>query len=475
MARLPGSVPFFPPPWPLRDLGRTLAVVRGIDELVTEDGEVLRWRTLDELYGFLFDRELSVYVSSLPAWWPFEALRRMVGATVTCTSDGSPLALRVRKGRSSRTIIASVPAWGTFASVELIRTVRACHAYLRVPLTSTAASMGQATIRRAWRRSEPVESRPNDSCWRFVRRGLAGGRADTVLPRRRFAILWEVDINDAYLSQARKLPSGTAVYWSGARREAEPAVPATGFFLAHVTIPRGLPFLALGPFGVRSDSGQLAYPTRPGTYAGVYLWWEDVELLRSKGMIVELVRGWYWRRWSRALGRWATRMHRLRQDAPPELAPLVKQAIVAAIGRFGGDRVRYRLTDSPVLGDRVVVDPELGPLATYVHGEPSDRGECLVHWSSYILAGVRRRLWALASPFAERGELVATNYDAVYATTRPKVRPSTRLGGVKLAELHDAIVPASRQIVAAEKVRLPGVAGGRQAIESGLQASLGLA
>lgn len=469
-----GSVPFFPPPWPVRDLGRVLAVPAGPRSLVTEDGEVIRYADDAGLVDELFARGLALYVTSLPAWPAFERLRHDPGAIVTCTQDGSPLLLRIRRGRQSRSIVASRVAWGNPATPALLLAVRACHQYLRVPLTSTAASMGQATIRRAWPKDAPIESRPHDSAWRFLRAGVAGGRVDTVLPRKRFAILWEADINDAYLSAARRLPSGTAVYWHGARGEAEPAVGATGFFLACVTIPKGIS-LALGPFGVRAESGALAYPTHPGTYPAVYLWSEDIALLRSRGIVVELLRGWYWQRWSRALGTWATRMHRLRAQAPAELAPFVKQAIVAAIGRFGGDRVRYRLSETFEPGDRPIVDPVAGPLAVYVRAEPSDRGECLAHWSGYILAAIRRRLWALASPLAERGTLVATNYDAVYSTVRPPgVRPSARLGGVKLATLTNAVVPAARQIVSDGKVRLPGVAGGRAAVEMGLQPSLGL-
>lgn len=455
-----GSVPFFPPPWPLRDLGRTLAVPGGPSSIVTEDGEILRYSGDDELVALLFDHELALYVTSLPTWRPFESLRHREGAVVTCTAEGSPLALRVRVGRRSRSVIASRVAWGNPASIELLRRVRACHTYLGVPLTATAASMGQATMRRSWPKGPGgrpmIESRPHDSAWRFLREGLAGGRVDTVLPRRRFPRMFELDINNAYLSESRRLPSGTAVYWSGAHGTPEPVVPATGFFIADVTIPKGVP-LTLGPFGVRAASGTLAYPTAPGLYPQVYLWSEDVTLLRERGMAVELLRGWYWLRWSRALGPWAARMHRLRAAAPDELAPFVKGSIVAAIGRFGGDRTRHRITDDYQPGDRPVVDPVAGALAIYVRAEPSDRGECLLHWSSYILAGVRRRLWALASPFAARGELVATNYDAVYVTTRPKVRLSSRLGGLKLSVLTDAVVPAARQIVSAEKIRLPGI------------------
>jgi hypothetical protein len=95
--------------------------------------------------------------------------------------------------------------------------------------------------------------------------------------------------------------------------------------------------------------------------------------------------------------------------------------------------------------------------------ERVDREGLLIHIASYIYMRCRMALYRKALPYAERGTLVATNYDAIYTTEKPSYNIDKikglyfELGGWKTKELHNAHIPNPRQLQSDEKTRLPGV------------------
>lgn len=466
---LEGHVPTWPPRWRARKVERTLAILEG-DRITTIDGELLELSSWEQLRAALFAHDLQVYSATLTSHRILVAAYQDPSVEIAARADGTAVGIRVREGHRTRWIMSSLGAWSAEPSVAFLRALEATHRLLGVDLTLTASALGQATMRKHWPHDQ-YQSRPHAQAWRWVYDAVIGGRVDTLQPGVTFRRIFEADLNDAYLAASRRLPAGTAVYWSGTREREEPLTDpgfATGLFRCTVVLWRDLP---LGPFGMRTDDpGLNVHPTERGIYEDVMLWAEDIALLRSTGrgeedpdgweggsVSVVMHEGWYWTAWTDGLAKWARILHRARRTAPAELAPLIKQAIVAGIGRFGTDRVRYSVVSRPrAPGDQPITDPKLGPVELWLHEEPADRGECQVHWSSYIVASVRRELYRQAVRHAADGTLIATNYDAIYTTRRPG-RSSRELGRWKVRELHHATVPAARQLIADEKVRLPGV------------------
>lgn len=462
--RGPGlHVPMFPPPWQLRDKKLTLACadVSTPGRLVTEHGEVFTYTNLAGFLALLFDHDLMLFVDSVVNFHLYGSIRALPKMLVSCTKEGQPIQLRIKQGRSTRTVTSSGLTWSRLATVQTLIEIRAAHDHLGVPLCNTSAAMGQATMRKWWDRRSPAQSRPHMGAMAFVRKWLLGGRVDTIIPpSMRLASAWEIDLRNAYLSKTGKLPAGTAV-WIPRRPDDAPVTHlpgmTTGLFECRVTIWEPIP---LGVFGTSKGPGHVnRYPTQPGDYTAG-LWWEEITILRAlrtaqgrQVATVEVVEGWYWREWTKGLGRWARKMAKLRETAPEAIAPLIKQSIVAAIGRFGSEAVRYNLTDTPAPDDTPIIDVDAGHLAAWVHGEPADRGELQIHWASYIMTMVRLQLFLAADSYAARHQLIATNYDALYVT----VKPSFRGRRWKVTELHNVTVPAPRHIVSDEKVRRPGI------------------
>ena len=472
----------FPEPW-MRDrkADRTLAILCG-RRIVTEHGETFSARTWPAIADALFAHDLVLYVQHMSDPPLFDALDDEA-ATVTTRGDGSWVGVAVRRGRKVRHVYEAPAAWGRDAVPELLADVRTLHASFGIRAApSTASGLGVAMMRREW--SGETVGRPTYACWRVMRETLVGGRVDTVQPGRLFPALYELDINDAYASAAaRPLPGGSAVRWNGKLLEPGPEWHAvTGYYYCTIVVHERL---QLGPVVLRGAPGEPnVIPAAPGTYHG-WLWAEDVAELRRlvsgvRRLVTVLLRhGWYWRRWARAarvttrgvqslpspLTLWARRMHRARTAVPASVRPMVKLATVAGIGRFAADLATYRIVRQRLAPeDRQVTDPEYGLLDLWVHREDRDAATGLVHWASYIQAAVRRELWRKALPYAEAGGLVATNYDALYVTTRPGERSSRRAGGWKLERLQDAVIPAARHLRSRTKVRLPGIPVGARTV-----------
>lgn len=443
--------------------------------IVTEQGETIPARTWAAIADALFSHDLVLYVSRLtdPPLW--DAVDDDT-ATIGTRQDGTWIGIAVRRGRKVRHVYDAGSAWGRNADASLLADVRALYAHFGVRgAPSTASGLGIATMRRYW--SGETMGRPTYACWRDLHGSLVGGRVDTLQPGTMFPTLYELDINDAYPTAAgRPLPGGSAVRWAGAVREPGPEWGAvTGYYLCDVTIHRGL---TLGPVVIRGEDGEPnLIPTQPGRYRG-WMWAEDIVALRAQAYgperraTVVPLHGWYWRRWARAfrstprgvvaepspLSAWARRMHRARRQLPASLAGMVKLAAVAGLGRFAAGMTSYRVVRSRLSpDDRQITDASLGVTDLFLHADERDSATALIQIASYVQAAVRRQLWERALPYAEAGALVATNYDALYVSTRPRGRTSRRAGDWKLERLQDAWIPAARHLRSREKVRLPGV------------------
>ncbi len=467
--------PAFPPLWLNRQRGtRTLATLRD-RRITTEQGELIPTRTWAAVADALFSRDLVLYVDRLsdpPLWDAIED----PDATITTRSDGSWVGIAVRRGRYVRHVYASLQAWSRRADASLLADIRAMSAAIHVRGNPTTASgAGVASMAAAWS-GERVYG-PGYACASTLRDNLVGGRVDTLQPGRLYPVLWELDINDAYAAAAAApLPGGSATWWDGSVLEPGPEWGAvTGYYLCDIIIHEPL---TLGPVVLKVGPGEPnLIPSRPGRYRG-WLWAEEVAALRAcrRGPVRQVTvlprHGWYWRRWAQGarstragivpeaspLSSWARRMHRARRSLPKPAGQLVKLATVAGIGRWSADPSTYRIVrarEGP--DDRRVTDPELGVLALWVHRDERESATALPHWGSYVQMSVRLALYRTAARYAADGTLVASNYDALYVTTRPTERLSKLAGGWKLERLQDAVIPAARHLRSRTKTTLPGI------------------
>lgn len=453
----------WPPPWLGRGRKRppTLAVLRE-DHILLETGELLRrptsWETLAQLVA---GRPLWLYVACMERLPWFGDMLQDRHTEVLGTGAHDVLGARVRRGRGVGWALSAPIAWGRQPSPDLLRDLRALEAHLGVALGPTAGATGQATMAHVWQHSQAgICPRPHQACLNQLKAAKTGGRVDYCIsdPHQVWQTIYELDINAAYPAAFRDLPGGAAHYWCGLG----PPPDAPHLWLwCSVTIPQALPLGA--PFH--------PYPCQAGEYT-TWLWDFQIKRCRELGMAVSPHYGWYWtrtERWANVWGRW---MYMKRKSAGEGLYDLIKRLMVAGIGVFGSEQVIYQLRTQP--GGEIVCSGELGIIDVYVHSRPRDRGTCQMHWYNRTIALANMHLHDLAYKYAIAGELLGTNYDAVYITGEAGGKAGEakgqwgekqgilqlvcdKLGGIKIRQLHHVRLPRARWVIAQEHVATPGI------------------
>ncbi len=494
-----------PPGWPNLAMKsvrptRTLGVwLADLAAWVDERGKMHEPVTWEEVKYDLCTASACILTDSPSMWtWIDDAIQDK-SCRVMCDNDGRINAIRVLYKRKTAWVVASA-SWCESDPLEAMETVRRvlnrCHAGDHI----TPSALGQALMIKHFPANELPQSGPHGLCRRMLRRGLIGGRVDTIRPGEMFRELLETDCNGAYLARSVKLPTGTSVKIHPSdydrrkgdltdRRDpwtcTEPAPPGdreyvASFWRCQVKIPIDA-HLLLGPFGipVNSDKKEIfiknkirtvAYPTQPGLYH-TFLWDEEIELCREQGLEVELIEGWGWIRWTGCLKKWAEEMWRLRNEArgdkPAEA--VIKKAALAALGRFAAAEESYTvgMPGDDTVGTWVRGDDD--GITNYAINRKVGEGTCCMpHWYSYIMMQQRCVLYRKALPFARNGRLVGTNYDAVFLLpTRYEigqtVEPNRKLGAWKWNSYTQAYIPYPRALIATkdgggDTMILPGMA-----------------
>jgi len=270
----------------------------------------------------------------------------------------------------------------------------------------------------------------------------------------------EYDEASAYLAKNVLNPTKTAIRFD--------RYPSDRYFtwFGHCKV-KILSELALGPFPVRKPDGIVVYPTLPGKY-DCYVWEETYERIVEAGCEVEIDGGYGWLECTMDMLPWCQKMYGLKTGALEDwLEDYIKNVIVAAIGRFGmkGEFNVVVHMDDADPSDPPVITRD-GRLTEYcIHGEVNKSAIAMPHWFNYTIQQVARDTYDFALPFAERGELIATNYDSVLVldtevkpnTVRKHSSISCDPGTWRWQLLTNIYVPAPRSIVANQKTRLPGV------------------
>lgn len=436
--------------------------------LISEYGEVYHFNSLDDIVDVLFEHNGLAFCESFTDEAKFPFLADIVehdDSTVLCSKKGVPLAIRFKRGSSSRWLVLR-KTWtpdNLKPDMEFLLNMRSVYAHCGVGVVSTPGALGTQLMRKTWKEFElQFHTAPSGYAERFIREHQSGGRADTPGQGNFYEMLIEGDRSSAYLAEYQVQPAKTSIMFNNGPSDDM----VTWFAHCEVEIPSEL---ALGPFPRRLPDERIVYPTLKGRYDDVYIWKEQAESALRAGCKVRPKEGVGWKEWTDDNSWWCQEIYSLRKFAPSKFVESsIKAAIVAAIGRHAMAPVKYILVpedrasvfDVPVCGEGV-------PYAFFVHEEQMDNACSMIHWNGYTLGMAANTLYNFALPYAEQGRLIATNYDSVLVLDGDDIRSHIKRysaeeiycppGGWRWQELHDVYIVAPRSIICNEKVVLPGI------------------
>lgn len=460
---------FFPGFLPKHWTNRTLAYFDGIN-LIDEYEDSSAILNFSHFMGDVFGRNLLTFVSSI---LDFRYLDQAIDAKgiIYCTATGIPTALQLHgkaNGHHCTRWIIQSSAWQQHhPDRRLLARLRTLYEHCGVGVASTPGALGIKLQKQAlyheygddwYGHRHPL---PPYRCVQDLQAFSTGARSDQLAETTlTLDKAWELDMKNGYGAAFIEQPDGPAIPHQGRHLE------QYATFVSHCTV-----FitdeLVLGCFPVRVESGhetRVEYPTKPGTYK-TFLWKEEIELATSVGCNIIEGPGWGWLSMTSDNARWVTRMTDLRDTAPPEIVDWVKLAIVAGIGRHGCSWASTFLVPE---GEQNEGDLEASWHGLcydyYVHSAMLQPPESMQHWFSYTLMKCRLALYKAALPFAEKGQLLATDTDGIYVSDEADVSSYPEksnaiglpAGTWRKSELSHVSFPALRHLVSDQKEKRPG-------------------
>lgn len=421
-----GHAPQYPPYY-TKAPERVLAYYTPGEGIVTEHNKRFVMPTdLSTLRDILWTENLLLFVDSIPG---FPLLPELIydypKTEVLATTKGEAIGIRLTGEKNTSRWIVSATRWGYSASTPLLALLRVLYAYCHVGCASTPGALGQALMRHTYSEHHlRRHTRPRGAVFDLIHKHGFGGRVDTPGQGKHYERLLELDMKGAYNAHYRKHPTGTSVRcYATTLAESERLTSGnssyvTWFGQCEIHLRRKL---SIGPFPVRLLDNGVTYPTEPGVYH-CWLWREQALDILQLGGTIHSINGWGWEQWTEDNTHYSAVMECLRREAPsPEIASLIKAATVAGIGRHAMNRSKQLLVppehkskgDKPIHGSQ----DRMGLLYDwYVHDFPDPYCTNMIHWHNYTVMQTNRTLFWKAKEYADRGALVATNYDAVYVS-----------------------------------------------------------
>ena len=380
-----------------------------------ETGKALLFDGKEDLCNRLFNENLIAFTESISDGSAFPFLPDFVAddrAQVLCTKHGTAKSVHIRRGNGTRWIGTGSP-WGyREIDIEFCKLLQEFFEYMGGGYHPTPTGVGLMLMRLSWEQYNlKRHTNINGFAEEFIRKNLVGGRVDTPGLGNFYerAGMWDERL--AYDAEwGNPKPTGSVSMFSSGK------VDKYDDWFAECDIRIGTE-LPLGPFPCRlfSNDHTVSYPTLPGTYKAT-LWKVQAEDAVNAGCYVHPGRGIGWTQVTSDTLPWARDMYELCANAPsPEIAELGKRSTVSPVGVHGSQGLRYHLVTEKQLGSRNAV-PLCGegvPRPYFVVSEQEHNSEMMLHWYSRTLAGAASVLYNFALPFAERGTLIATNYDSV--------------------------------------------------------------
>lgn len=376
------------------------------------DGTIFdRYESIEDFFAKIGLSDVMYFVDSLSSKETF--LIGYIAAKydfckVLCNKKGVPLMIRVKTGNSSRWII-SLSSWNLKPEIESIEILIDSFDHIGLGSAPTPSSLGRRSMRDIYRlyslrshTSLPI------SCENMIKQRGYGG---IVVSNRIGEVIDIVSKNDkssAYLSEYWRNPEGTPEYFS--YLESHSDYP-TWFAKCVVKMNKDS---ALGYFPYRKKH-QVSYPTRKGTYH-TYLWRETAEICLANGCEVKILEGWGWPYFTEDNSKWTKWIYGKRLTSPSkEVEKVIKQIAVSAIGSMNRSRKGFCLVDSSrKSGEDFPVMVENEPVDLWVHSDYDGTSALMPHWNNFTINQTNNNVREFALPYAERGELLLIDYDAVF-------------------------------------------------------------
>lgn len=496
--RTEGSTPLWPGYIPDQYTTRTLAILRRDGTLLTEQGEVCAVPSFAALAEALYALNALAFAGkmeeTLAPWLPAilaetKATRENREGKQWCELLVQPdsqqiIGVAIHRGAKIRKLMSASLWGGAPASPELLRDLRDLFTLCRVGDHGTPAALGHAKMVEQWRGKKdwPRHHRPPSALVSRMQAEAVGARRETYTPTQVYAEAWELDRTNGYAAEVHQLPLGTTRYLRDATKWLLPDAagnvairPWAWWGRCRVQIKADMAAGTL-PLAVwNEETEEWDWPTRAGWY-DCYLWsFEAAELDRLRHedgapvVLWSIAEAWYWDGYTSQLGEWAVEMDALRHIAKgpdmrrPEVAALVKCAIVGAIGRLGMEYAHYSVIteEEATAEDTAIVSPDMPETGLYLRREPVDMGTPK-HWQCYILSRMNFNVYQQMRELrAEGREIVAVNTDGIWLAADPGrgVEPAAaRLGEYKRRYHGEYLAAPARGIVLTpEKVTTPGM------------------
>lgn len=457
-----GHRPIFPSYTRSTNPYRRLAIIKR-NMVVEVTGEVHKFTNASELADILYQNNLLTYIQDFTEDWFLDYIKTYIRSptcNVMANRYGDVSSIKMRFGKTTRWLDLS-SAWGEQASVDFLERLEHLYQYLNVGYHHSPGSLGTEVLRQSWRENKlDRHTSPSSACCQYIFDNQTGGRVDTPGLHRYYDFGLDYDQASAHLAENQIQPTKTAI-----RYNREPSERYfTWFGKCRIKINYEL---ALGPFPVRTKGGRVVYPTLPGVYES-YIWKEQYEKAIAAGCEVECHGGYGWLECTLDTQHWCQYMYEKKVTAPEEyLEDYMKNVIVSTIGRYGM-KPEFRTIvheDDAEPQDNPIITRDGSFTEFCIHLEKNDTAVLMPHWLNYTTQCVALDTYEFALPYAERGELIATNYDSVLVLNT-NVKPNTVSkynaitcppGTWRYQMLTGIYIPAPRAIVCNEKTRLPGV------------------
>jgi hypothetical protein len=438
----------------------------------------------DTFNGFLstiFDYNLLVFCDDIMQFPYVGNIINYPKALVFGNKKGNALCAKIKGLRNTTRWIVQASSWSSVCSLEFLKDLRDTFDHCKVGTFGTPGGLGQGLMRKSYQDTfgehwkHHRHTRPCTPCQKDILGNMTGGRVDTPGLGQMYEKLYELDKKNAYLSHYGKHPGGSAIrIVAGGVQDY-----ITFFCRCTVTIQELLP---LGPFPVRKKQegdkqDVVSYPVYPGVYEA-WMSRERVEVCEQLGCSIEIHEGWAWDHWTYDNIGYVNLMELLRDTAPPNVEPYIKQAAVSGIGRHGMSSELLTLVgadrrsdnDEQVVATWSHEEGIGGAYSWWIHHEKDFKQANQTHWFWYTIELCSIDLFIKALEYAKRGLLASTNYDAVFVTQDMDNTPwkedanLAKSGTWRKTELHsllypepDNMIPAPRAVSSREKNRRPGV------------------
>ncbi|MHB1701115.1 MAG: hypothetical protein ACYCSN_13475 [Acidobacteriaceae bacterium] len=478
--------------------------------LTTEDEEIFYAHSVDECASILETNNLQLFLRDWSDWpfklaanWSYLYAKRDARVVITYTSP---------YGHHKTYKICLLKHWGLgekgLKSLALLRRV---FDGLEVGAFSTPGAIGEALMHRLLKKSQSTVSK---GAQRFLLDHFVGGLMATPGVGFEGEEAFELDQRRSYPTAAKMaLPVGAARYIApGTRPDPEVWLERWPWFFARIAFyipPEVSDRLTHGIIGYRIPNGKMVYPTRPGMYGmgevdremvedvdsriveyidrnklvltekgfqpkterylveeptikerfhyenEVYADSGTIRLALEAGYRIIMRTGYVWFAVDDVLARWSDYLAEKEAELGPELRGIVKKIGVAGIGRLLCRPVRMTGVPLAMAPPKSRVDAYSDDDIAFVE-EADPNAVPMPHWGIAIISQVRVSLLRRWSAEEDDGNRVLAAYVDALTLERPSRLP---LDGWKLEQLIDVKIPADRELISRNKVRLPSLSG----------------